>query len=359
MAPGLSENWKKLEAKIKAESSKQHPAKRKAEEAGLDPVGLKTGQRTKRHAGLDSRSRAGSSGRIVQTAPTSSRQSTRGTSSGKVKMGQSQSSKPVNVDAADLPSLAIWQDGDPDAATQADSKTGKASTKHENIAHAYKLGTKNNALLSNASRPNDGLTPGLEVGKYISIDCEMVGVGDGYQSALARVSIVDFHGQQVYDSYVRTKEPVTDWRTWVSGVSRRDMATAREFEEVQRQVSELLKDRILVGHDVRHDLEALVLDHPKPLIRDTAKLSIFKKYGHGPKPALRVLAREILGVEIQTGPHSSIEDARVAMLLFRRHKQAFDVEVANRFKQKESEQRRGPAKPTERKKKKKKTKRKA
>ena len=95
-------------------------------------------------------------------------------------------------------------------------------------------------------------------------------------------------------------------------------------------MAELLKDRILVGHDVKHDLEALLLDHPPKLIRDTAKFPGFKKYGHGPKPALRVLAQVLLGVEIQRGQHSSIEDARVAMLLFRKHKSAFDADHANR-----------------------------
>jgi RNA exonuclease 4 len=109
------------------------------------------------------------------------------------------------------------------------------------------------------------------------------------------------------------------------------MAAARRFTEVQAAMAELFKGRILVGHDIRHDLEVLMLEHPKKMIRDTARFSGFKKYGNGPKPALRNLSREILGVEIQTGQHSSIEDARVAMLLFRRFKQAFDVEHANRF----------------------------
>jgi RNA exonuclease 4 len=109
------------------------------------------------------------------------------------------------------------------------------------------------------------------------------------------------------------------------------MAMARNFEEVQAQVAELFEGRIIVGHDIRHDLEALKLDHPRKNIRDTARFSEFKKYGHGPKPALRVLAREILGVEIQTGQHSSLEDARVAMLLFRKYKPAFDAEHAARY----------------------------
>ncbi|KLU81789.1 RNA exonuclease 4 [Magnaporthiopsis poae ATCC 64411] len=134
------------------------------------------------------------------------------------------------------------------------------------------------------------------------------------------------------------------------------MAVARPFDEVQGQVARLLKGRIMVGHDVKHDLAALELDHPHRAIRDTAKFSGFRKYGQGPKPALRVLAREILGLEIQDGTHSSIEDARVTMLLFRRHKPQFDIEFMSRFPESGSQpsKKDASAKKTTKKKKKKK-----
>jgi RNA exonuclease 4 len=237
-------------------------------------------------------------------------------------MGNTQSSKIDLVPPKHgvSPSLALWA---------ADNDISP-----ESIAEAYGLGLRSNSLLStdNPARPNEGLAPNVEVGKYVAIDCEMVGTGEGgYDDALARVSVVDFHGRQVYDSYVRPRERVTDWRTHVSGVGPKHMAKARTFDEVQGQIAELLRGRIIVGHDVKHDLRVLELDHPSRQIRDTAKFGGFRKYGNGPKPALRVLAREILGVEIQTGQHSSIEDARVAMLLFRKHKSAFDMEHANRY----------------------------
>lgn len=244
-------------------------------------------------------------------------------------MGNTQSSKiDARPSTSISPSLALWA-ADNDISAEA-------------LAEAYGLGLRTPAttiLKDTPSRPNEGLSGPDEdqvlssLGKYVGIDCEMVGVGDGgYESALARVSLVDFHGKQVYDSFVKPRERVTDWRTHVSGVSPKNMAFARSFEEVQGTVAKLLKDRVVVGHDVKHDLEALMLEHPRRDIRDTAKFPGFKKYGHGPKPSLKVLAHEILGVEdFQTGQHSSIEDARVAMLLFRKHKSAFDIDHANRF----------------------------
>ncbi|KAJ9418420.1 RNA exonuclease [Fusarium oxysporum] len=238
----------------------------------------------------------------------------------KKPMGGVHSSKIEESVPGTSTSLALWAE-DNDVSAEA-------------LAEAYSLGAKDNSMMlaSAKDKINHGLTEGIEVGKYIAIDCEMVGVGPGgHESALARVSIVDFHGVQIYDSYVKPKEKVTNWRTAVSGIDQKKMRFAREFEEVQADVDKLLQGRILIGHDLKHDLEALILSHPGKDIRDTAKFPGFKKYGNGRKPALRVLAQKILGVEIQGGAHSSIEDARATMLLFRKHKQAFDVDHANRY----------------------------
>jgi RNA exonuclease 4 len=48
----------------------------------------------------------------------------------------------------------------------------------------------------------------------------MVGVGpDGIQSALARVTIVNYYGVTILDKYVRPVERVTDFRTEISGIT--------------------------------------------------------------------------------------------------------------------------------------------
>ncbi|KAF3483033.1 RNA exonuclease 4 [Arthroderma uncinatum] len=175
---------------------------------------------------------------------------------------------------------------------------------------------------------NIGLSPEIEVGKYVAIDCEMVGVGPNpdKDSALARVSIVNYNGDQVYDSYVRPKEMVTDWRSHVSGILPKHMVEARSLETVQRDVAKLLDDRILVGHAVRNDLDALLLSHSKRDIRDTSRHPPYRKFAGGGSPKLKVLASELLGLEIQGSAHSSVEDARATMMLFRRDKDGFERE---------------------------------
>ncbi|KAF8525789.1 ribonuclease H-like domain-containing protein [Hysterangium stoloniferum] len=190
-------------------------------------------------------------------------------------------------------------------------------------------------------------------GKYISIDCEMVGIAgdskkrslaarDGEdESSLARVSVVNYYGAVLLDLFVRQRERVTDWRTAVSGVRESDMVNATSFSDVQKAVSDLLKDRILVGHAVHNDLQALLLSHPHNMIRDSQILA--GKHGtistqlpadpagtplapikRNKRAALRKLVSQELGVDIQSGEHSSVIDARATMALYRLHKKIWD-----------------------------------
>ena len=63
----------------------------------------------------------------------------------------------------------------------------------------------------------------FRVTKIVCMDCEMVGVGDGSENMLARVSIVNQYGEPVYDKFVKPKEEVIDYRTFVSGVRPQDL----------------------------------------------------------------------------------------------------------------------------------------
>lgn len=61
-------------------------------------------------------------------------------------------------------------------------------------------------------------------GKFLGIDCEMVGVGiDGVESSLGRVTMVNFHGAVMLDEFVRQRERVVDYRTRYSGIREADM----------------------------------------------------------------------------------------------------------------------------------------
>jgi RNA exonuclease 4 len=301
MAPELSSNWKKLQATLNQESKASSERKRKAV-----PTERQQNTIAKR--------------RRLDGLPVKADVPQHNSFAKKKTMGigaSAESSEPVA--SATSASLALWaEDNDISAKDLAEAYGGE-------LKDTTIQGAKVDVI-------NGGLIEGVDIGKYIGIDCEMVGVGgDEDRSVLARVSIVNFHGTQVYDSFVKPKEFVTDWRTHVSGVSAKNMTTARTFEQVQEDVAALMKERVIVGHAIKNDLEAMMLGHPKRDIRDTSRFSGFRKYSAGRTPSLKKLAKEILGVDIQGGEHSSIEDARATMLLFRRHKSAFDIEHAKRW----------------------------
>lgn len=70
-------------------------------------------------------------------------------------------------------------------------------------------------------------------GKYLSLDCEMVGVGiEGVESSLARVSLVNYYGAVQLDEFVRQRERVVDYRTQWSGIRETDMIKGRSSEIV-------------------------------------------------------------------------------------------------------------------------------
>ena len=154
----------------------------------------------------------------------------------------------------------------------------------------------------------------------LALDCEMVGVGDGgKRSALARVVVIGFDERLIYSAFVKPPEPVTDYRTAVSGVRPEHMRHALPLRRVQDDVAKLLHSRIIIGHALHNDLTALMLDHPKADVRDTATYPPYREtQGQGTKPRrLKHLAEQFLGWQIQGGIHNPAEDAVAALRLYK------------------------------------------
>lgn len=183
-----------------------------------------------------------------------------------------------------------------------------------------------------------------QASRYVALDCEMVGVGpSGKESALARVSLVNFYGQVLLDVYVKPCEKVVDFRTAVSGIKPGHITPFHEGSEVnffgqpllslrraQELVVPLIDGKLVIGHSLRNDFKALMLSIPHKLRRDTSQYAPFRKLADGRSPSLKKLAAHVLAVQIQENVHDSVEDARIAMLLYRAVKK--DWESRN-FKQ--------------------------
>jgi DNA polymerase III epsilon subunit-like protein len=182
----------------------------------------------------------------------------------------------------------------------------------------------------------------------VAIDCEMVGIGmDGLDSMLARVTIIDWNYQIIYDQYVKPQQPVMDYRTHVSGITAQHLESdaAIDFNICRRQVNAILYNKVIIGHGLTNDLKALQMIHPWYMIRDTAYYPPFMRIKQQQQQQyntkdqdgnvnyslcsrkLKELSCEYLQKVIQQTSHSSYEDARSALELYQLVQNEFEQHI--------------------------------
>lgn len=168
------------------------------------------------------------------------------------------------------------------------------------------------------------------ISSYVALDCEFVGVRND-QSALGRCSIVDYHGNIVCDIYARPTDPITTYRTRWSGITRTHMSRAIPIESALSQISDIIQDKIVVGHAIHNDFRVLGLKHPWARTRDTSRIPLLSnKLGKKEKPSLKVLAKAHLDQDIQNGSHCSVVDAQVAMELYKLVRVEWETSLLNK-----------------------------
>lgn len=120
----------------------------------------------------------------------------------------------------------------------------KASDPHSVVAALRDRWEVDSGFSSEASPPVSGRSsPCLSSTTVVALDCEMVGTGPGgCCSELARCSILDYHGNILYDDYVRPCQPVTDYRTPWSGIHRHHLHNATPFARARQEVRPSLLD---------------------------------------------------------------------------------------------------------------------
>jgi RNA exonuclease 4 len=163
---------------------------------------------------------------------------------------------------------------------------------------------------------------------YFALDCEMVGIGRGaVDSAVARVSIVNWDNEIVLDTFVKVDHDVTDYRTYISGIKKEDInsTSAMPLYEVRNLVQTILRGKILIGHGLQNDFNALGITHPWCDIRDTASYQPLMKEiypGSFAPKKLKDLANDVLGWKIQEPgrAHNPVEDAMASMEIYKRER---------------------------------------
>ncbi|KAI5967563.1 PAN2 [Candida margitis] len=149
--------------------------------------------------------------------------------------------------------------------------------------------------------------------------------------SLARVSVLrggdnnnPLYGQAFIDDYIVHTEPIYDYTTNFSGIEQDDLdfyKTSKNLVTLQtsyRKLWLLLNlGVIFIGHGLYTDFRTINLQVPQRQIRDTADL--YYKPDMKRQLSLKFLAYVMLKQDVQTGNHDSIEDARTALLLYKRY----------------------------------------
>ncbi|KAM9377503.1 apoptosis-enhancing nuclease [Pholidichthys leucotaenia] len=179
-------------------------------------------------------------------------------------------------------------------------------------------------FFSEASPPASGRSSPYPIPTtVVALDCEMVGTGPGGRcSELGRCSILDYHGNVLYDKYIRPCQPVTNFRTQWSGIRRHHLHNATPFAQAREEIQSILEGKVVVGHAVYNDFEALDMIHPCHMVRDTSSTHLLIRLaGFHRKPciSLKILASKLLNRRIQVGKqgHCSVEDAQAALDLYK------------------------------------------
>lgn len=230
---------------------------------------------------------------------------------------------------------------------------------------------------------NQGNKRGKET-QVLALDCERILTDRGEK--LARVSIVNFYGNIVFDTLVKpcryhTDRPVVlDYREWITGIKAIDLEHAPTFGNIEPIIQKIVAGKTIVGHSLADDFKILSIDTRalRVQVRDISTMDLFMlkvdKDSHSPvrevtpprlsvsaknssassksshdsrklsvaptapaanyvikKRKLKDLADDFLNARIQEGHHSSVIDARAALALYRLHYE--DIETSFRCQQ--------------------------
>ncbi|KAM0846012.1 hypothetical protein ACQ4PT_055971 [Festuca glaucescens] len=160
------------------------------------------------------------------------------------------------------------------------------------------------------------LANSMNSGAMLAIDCEMVLCNDGTE-AVVRVCVVDSKLEVKLDKLVNPLKAVADYRTNITGVSKKDLEGVKfPLVDVQKSLKKLLaKGKILVGHSLYRDLYVLKFDYSRVI--DTAYIFQYANLPTTASASLNSLCKSVCGYTLREEgkPHDCLKDAEAAMNL--------------------------------------------
>ncbi|KAF0987968.1 hypothetical protein HZS_2697, partial [Henneguya salminicola] len=146
--------------------------------------------------------------------------------------------------------------------------------------------------------------------RIVALDCEACYTDYGLE--LTRVSIVNWKGESIYESFVKTFSKILDYNT--SGIyeSSYNKNAYKTLPDVKMEISQIIsKDTLIIGHSLECDLRFLRIRHGN--VYDTAVR--YTRHDCDYKRSLKTLIEENVGVRLDWSMHDSLFDARASLLL--------------------------------------------
>ncbi|KAI8612159.1 ubiquitin carboxyl-terminal hydrolase-domain-containing protein, partial [Chytriomyces sp. MP71] len=230
-----------------------------------------------------------------------------------------------------------------DLETRVDYTTLTTAGTLEHLLIHNPLSNSRRDLLINYTPLTDAELP-IKPGFVVAIDAEFVALqkaqteirSDGSRSTilpskmgLARVSVLRGYdgpmaGVPFIDDYIEVQDDIVDYLTEYSGISAGNLDPSTSIHplvtlKVAYQKLRYLVDCgcVFVGHGLKKDFRTINIIIPPEQIIDTVDIYFIKERQR--KLSLRFLAWSVLRQEIQQDTHDSIEDARTALLLYKRY----------------------------------------
>lgn len=143
----------------------------------------------------------------------------------------------------------------------------------------------------------------------IALDIEKVRTKEG--KVPGRITMVDCNGKTIYDKILKPEDPVIDYLTKYSGLTKEIIDEGVDIDLAKNEIFNFIgTNTVIVGHGVENDLDSLRLYHEK--IIDTAHLFLSPL---GRKISLAQLSRTYLSKDIHLETHDSRIDALTCLEL--------------------------------------------
>ncbi|KAI5961385.1 PAN2 [Candida pseudojiufengensis] len=202
----------------------------------------------------------------------------------------------------------------------------------ENYKKEYKLLTRQEA-------PEPGTLVAIDA-EFVTLKPEQIEISyTGYKKlikpkelSLARVSVLrgdlnlpsTLFGEAFIDDYIAHTSPIYDYLTNFSGIESNDLNLNKStknlvtLQTAYRKLWLLLNlGVIFVGHGLYNDFRIINLQVPTNQIKDTSEF--YYKSNFKRQLSLKFLSYIVLGYKVQLKNHDSIEDAKTALLLYKKY----------------------------------------